>query len=392
MQPKDPILPLYTFFTQLRNHGFELGVSDYQLIIDALNGGYGLKNGTDLLDLCRTLWYKPTESLEVFEDLFERTFVNERIAVQASLTEELDDEIDVQDDFTPDSDQIDRDESADSKPEDDESQTDDPEEEDTSTDHDEFADSITLSIAGKATKEHSRETGTGIREGSMNAREFLFFGAYRPVSERDMLIYRNYLKKKSGEYETEKLDIEKTIEQYCHEGFFSTPIFQKESKYDSRLLILIDTGGSMVAFSEMAETFANSMIKSENQGSRKFYFFNVPEEYLYHDSSLQKADTIKQTRNYFSGKKLSTFIISDAGAARGTYSPERIESTQYFLRQLSTFSDHIAWLNPVPQERWEKTSAAYISQNLVPMFPVSRAGLWGAINVIRGKFKHRHHG
>jgi len=44
---------------------------------------------------------------------------------------------------------------------------------------------------------------------------------------------------------------------------------------------------------------------------------------------------------------------------------------------------HIAWLNPMPKERWLGTSADVISY-LVPMFEINANGFRGAINFLQG--------
>ena len=44
----------------------------------------------------------------------------------------------------------------------------------------------------------------------------------------------------------------------------------------------------------------------------------------------------------------------------------------------------MAWLNPMPQERWAGTTAEAIAQQ-VPMFEFNRAGLEQAIGALRGQ-------
>lgn len=68
-----------------------------------------------------------------------------------------------------------------------------------------------------------------------------------------------------------------------------------------------------------------------------------------------------------------------------TYSvPERIELTRQFLTQLKQKVRYITWLNPIPQNRWYGTTADDLA-GLVSMFEMTRRGLQGAINVLRGR-------
>lgn len=81
-------------------------------------------------------------------------------------------------------------------------------------------------------------------------------------------------------------------------------------------------------------------------------------------------------------------IFSDAGAARNRYSYDRVEKTRVFLRRLYQSVRYVAWLNPMPVDRWPNTSAAAIARS-VPMFDVSRRGMQDAISVLRGRIVPR---
>ncbi|MGK7895404.1 MAG: hypothetical protein AB4372_17730 [Xenococcus sp. (in: cyanobacteria)] len=76
-------------------------------------------------------------------------------------------------------------------------------------------------------------------------------------------------------------------------------------------------------------------------------------------------------------------IFSDAGALRGGLSPKRINLTTAFLEQLRQEVRYLAWLNPMPKERWQGTSAEEIARN-VGMFEVSREGFQQAMDRLRG--------
>jgi len=55
-----------------------------------------------------------------------------------------------------------------------------------------------------------------------------------------------------------------------------------------------------------------------------------------------------------------------------------------FLEQLKHHVRYVAWLNPMGKTRWSGTTAGEITQ-MVPMFELSRKGLEGAIDVLRGR-------
>jgi uncharacterized protein len=78
-------------------------------------------------------------------------------------------------------------------------------------------------------------------------------------------------------------------------------------------------------------------------------------------------------------------IISDAGAARGNYSSERVALTAAWINQLNKAVKYVAWLNPMPSRCWQKTTAEGVAQ-LLPMFETSRRGMSHAIDTLRGRY------
>ena len=107
--------------------------------------------------------------------------------------------------------------------------------------------------------------------------------------------------------------------------------------------------------------------------------------YLYRDAALAQGLSIADLARHYQHRKAAMLIISDGGAARGGYDPDRVRATQTALQQLRPMSQGLAWLNPVPVNRWEGTSAAYIGRLLLPMFEANESGLYKAVNVMRGK-------
>lgn len=65
-------LPLLELFTRLRQAGFPLGISEYQAVLQALQGGFGVGNRADLARLCCSLWVKSAEEEQIFNYHFEQ--------------------------------------------------------------------------------------------------------------------------------------------------------------------------------------------------------------------------------------------------------------------------------------------------------------------------------
>jgi uncharacterized protein len=63
-------LPLQELFTRLREAGLPLGLNDYQAVVKAMQGGYGVADRASLARLCRMLWVRSDDEQRVFEYCF----------------------------------------------------------------------------------------------------------------------------------------------------------------------------------------------------------------------------------------------------------------------------------------------------------------------------------
>jgi uncharacterized protein len=64
------LLPLQELFTRLREAGLPLGLRDYEAVVVALQGGYGVGDRAALERLCRTLWVRSVDEGRVFDYCF----------------------------------------------------------------------------------------------------------------------------------------------------------------------------------------------------------------------------------------------------------------------------------------------------------------------------------
>ncbi|MEH2361429.1 hypothetical protein [Nostoc sp.] len=72
-------LPLLELFTKLREAGLPLGIDEYQLVLQAMQAGFGINDEAALKRLCQTLWVKSAEEKQLFEDYFELVIGNEPV-------------------------------------------------------------------------------------------------------------------------------------------------------------------------------------------------------------------------------------------------------------------------------------------------------------------------
>ncbi len=379
-----PPLPLYRFFQALRKANFALGVSDYGLLLEALNGGFGLKSETDLLRLCRTLWFKPGQSWELFQEQFYQALAD---AKQTPLPEPSPSTPEENDPAFQTKQQEDNPIEEGEDPLDDqssfESETENSatEEEDTPTE----GNFVHLSIASSAELAGENLQTKEQLQSQLQAQSFIFQGRYQAISNRQLTQSWRYLPDRTEDRPSDEIDIKATVENIAKSGRLEKIAFHKQKVGLARLLLLIDYEGSMVAFHELAQQVLASAPQTEGKAPNVLYFHDVPGPQLFHDVDQTKAYQIQSLIPLYRHRKAGILIISDGGAARGRYDRQRIIQTEKALHQLKAIGQHIVWLNPVPRSRWEGTSAEYIDKLLLPMYEVSELGMQQAINALRGK-------
>ncbi|WP_337907112.1 VWA domain-containing protein [Iningainema tapete] len=218
-----------------------------------------------------------------------------------------------------------------------------------------------------------------------NQSEFPLIVNDLPVTHRQIKQGWRYLRRFSREGTPIELDLEATIQKVAQQGILLNPVLVPRRTNRIELLLLIDQDGSMVPFHHLSQELADTASRGGRFSRvRVYYFHNCPDEYLYRDRYHLNAVSIDDCLSNLPPSKTVCLIFSDAGAARGGFSSRRRRLTKFFLKELGQYVRYTAWLNPVPRQRWENTTAHDIAA-LVPMFEVNRQEFYKAINVLRGR-------
>jgi hypothetical protein len=229
-----------------------------------------------------------------------------------------------------------------------------------------------------------------MRQSGFNSLEMSYYrpnsiDEYLPVTPRQIKQSWRFLRCRVREGSLEELDVEGTVEKICREGVLLQPVMMPSYKNRSKLVLLLDQGGSMVPFHHLSR----QLIDKAQQGGNitqigVYYFYNYPEKYLYTDPNRLKHQLVTSILESMDSRT-GVLIVSDAGAARGNFNKDRVEYTVKFLKQLEQSVSYYTWLNPMPNDSWQNTTAGAIA-SFVPMFEMSREGLNAAINTLRGRY------
>lgn len=214
--------------------------------------------------------------------------------------------------------------------------------------------------------------------------------SYWPLSRQDMAYAWRYLRRPVADGPANVLDLPATVEQTVHRGFFLAPVYRRRIQNHAHLTLLLDQNGSMVPF----HRFARDLISTAQESKAihhvdVFYFHNTPTDHLYQDQHLTRPVSLAEALEDCD-QNSSLLIVSDAGAARGYRSRERIQATTRFLRKVRAYTPLVAWLNPMPMERWPGSSAQIIAHR-IPMFQMDADGVASAVDIARGQLAPHTH-
>lgn len=184
----------------------------------------------------------------------------------------------------------------------------------------------------------------------------------------------------------EELDIRSTIDYTCRRAGILDIRMQPPRKNRLKLMVLIDSGGSMRPYEQLCSLLFQSLNKANTFSDLKIYYFhNCLEGVLYKDPSIDTDETVKTDwilRN-ISGEYKVIFVgdaemamheLGDGSYSRWSNSPP--DGLTWFKRFREKY-EHSIWLHP--QEREE--NIAWMSESFIeiekvfPMFRLSIDGL-----------------
>jgi len=337
-----------------------LTIDQYHLLLQALTLGFGGANKKDLKQLCRLLWVKQEKSLqtEIFDAEFDRYF--EQLHLSSSPEKVPHPEKD-----TPISTPKPTPKTTETSPL------------GTPTNTEPSRVKIPTALLGSRPKSRRGEITLSSKNVIFNVRDF-------PVTNRQILQGWRTLSYPIPEGPPTELDIPATLDQIHRQGQLFEPVLRPRRVNRAELLLLIDWDGSMVPFHILARQLADTIKKGWFGKANIYYFRNCPQEYLYlsgNQPEHKRPDDILSTLHK---NRTSVFIFSDGGAARCGFNRERIELTQVFLNRLQSKVRSLVWLNPMPKNRWEETTAEQINLLLGDrMYEFNQADLRSAIRAIK---------
>lgn len=189
-----------------------------------------------------------------------------------------------------------------------------------------------------------------------------------------------------------EFDLDATIHDTAQNGGVLTVRRRRPRENTVRVLLLMDSGGSMAFYSRLCSALFQAVSRSGHfRDLQVFYFHNCPYRRLYRDPSLLSG------RSVSTGKVLDSIpgdyrliLVGDAqmapyelhGPMGSRWDPEAAEDGaprcgMDILRLFRTRYPHSVWLNPSSRPQWgEYWCRTYDEISLLyPMFPLTVEGL-----------------
>jgi uncharacterized protein with von Willebrand factor type A (vWA) domain len=379
-------LPLLDIFNSLRQrHGLPLGVDEYLAVLRSLQAGFGMSSRQEVEQLCCVVWAKSEEESRLVRRLFEQMWKHSPV----ESGNEDKDSLDATETPIPSPTSMESEASSAETPAPESPLTVAPSTElpvtETPSAHEPLPELETQPSLTPEPVQAVQAVRSSRRDRELRRPRYSLLTEYFPVTRRQMKQCWRYLRRPVREGVPIELDVEATVAKMGRQGILLEPMLMPPRSNRTDLVLMIDQEGSMVPFHELSRQLVETAQRGGRlRQTRVFYFHDYPDEYLYRHPALLDAQPMSEVLEEI-GEQAAVLIVSDAGAARGNFDQERIESTKVWIEQLQQSLRYYAWLNPMPNEDWQHTTAGAIA-HLLPMFEMSRQGMNAAISVLRGRY------
>ena len=197
---------------------------------------------------------------------------------------------------------------------------------------------------------------------------------------------RQYSSRVEGE--RTELDIDQTIDKTCENAGLLEIVYDKPRKNTVKVLLLIDSDGSMLPYSRLCNQLFQALRKSNHFKDLKVYYFhNCIYDNLYKTPLCKRGDWI-ETNWVLSNldSEYKVIFVGDAAMApselyrRGGNSVIGLWNDELGIEWLKKFKRRYKkqiWLNPIHESEWDWAYGAQTIQAIGEVFPMFELSLDG---------------
>ncbi|MCE9636324.1 MAG: VWA domain-containing protein [Planctomycetes bacterium] len=227
-------------------------------------------------------------------------------------------------------------------------------------------------------------------------REFRDLDADVELGTRNMKMALRRLREFVREGAADELDLEGTISATAKAAGLLDVKLRPERRNRARVLLFVDAGGSMDDhIQEVTRLF--SAARAEFSGLEHFYFHNCIYERVWKANADRHAVAVptEQVLRTF-GRNWKLIVIGDASMSPyelmvpgGSVEHMNPEAGVTWLTRFAEHYPKAAWLNPVPEARWDWTETIGAIRDVFGgrMYGLTLSGLERAMNDLAGRRK-----
>ena len=184
------------------------------------------------------------------------------------------------------------------------------------------------------------------------------------------------------------LDVDKTVDETCDNGGLLSLAYEKPRKNTVKVLLLIDSEGSMLPYSRLCNRLFQAVSRSNHFKDLKIYYFhNAIYDQLYTNPHCKMRDSVETTWvfNRLDSDYKVIFVGDAAMAPSELYRPggnaiiglfNRETGMEWFQKFKKRFKKQI-WLNPIEKSSWEYTYGSRTIHDIGEVFPMFELTLDG---------------
>lgn len=222
-------------------------------------------------------------------------------------------------------------------------------------------------------------------------RRFIDFREDHELDSRDFQVAFRRLRQYSTRVDGAKteLDVEGTVKATGDNAGLLSLVYDKPRKNTVKVLLLMDSDGSMIRYSDLCNTLFQALRKSNHfKDLQVYYFHNCIYDHLYKNPTCQYGDWVetKWLMQKLDSEYKVIFVGDGAMAPYELLSIGGINDIRLYnnepgiewLRKLNRKFKKKIWLNPISKTKWNYAWGSYtinVLRDEFDMFELSLAGL-----------------
>ncbi|HXX32602.1 MAG TPA: VWA domain-containing protein [Myxococcaceae bacterium] len=255
-------------------------------------------------------------------------------------------------------------------------------------------------------EEGAEAEGEGGRRGAMKTADARLYRGYRDdrvLDTRSLGVALRKLRAFQREGAFDELDVEGTIDATARNAGELEVVLRPPRKPSTRVLLLMDVGGSMTPHAHLVERLFSAAKKATHfRELRTHYFHNCVYGVVYRTERFAEPVSVRELLADC-GPHWKLVVVGDALMAPyelllrsgpyGGYVEGGLEGIVWMM-QLAQHFERSAWLNPEPPSSWWSPTIRTL-RNVFAMFPLTVEGLGDAVGhltrggVRKGPVLHR---